>query len=79
MSEERAVPINDFRNLQPGDKVTRMLAGVIPMEMTVEKVEDGLIYMVGGWTFDQLTGVEEDEELGFGVKFNYTGSFLVKP
>jgi hypothetical protein len=56
-----------------------MLAGVIPMEMTVEKVEDGLIYMVGGWTFDQLTGVEEDEELGFGVKFNYTGSFLVKP
>lgn len=28
------------------------------------------------WTFDRRTGVEEDEELNWGVKFNRTGSVL---
>ena len=55
-----------------------MLAGTVPVVCTVEKVEDGIVYMAGGWTFDQLTGIEEDEELGWGVRFGYTGSFLVR-
>lgn len=67
-----------FSDLKPGDTVTRMLAGVVPMEVTVEKVDDTLIHMVGGWTFDRATGVEEDHELGWGVQFGLTGSFLAQ-
>lgn len=70
--------MTDFSYLEPGDEVTRLLAGVIPMQMTVEKVDDGLIHMVGGWTFDQKTGIEEDPDLGFGVAYGITGSYLVR-
>ena len=78
MDEDQVVPTEDFSDLKPGDTVTRMLAGTVPVVCTVEKVEDGIVYMAGGWTFDQLTGIEEDEELGWGVRFGYTGSFLVR-
>jgi hypothetical protein len=32
----------------------------------------------GGWTFDRKTGAEEDHEIGWGVKFGHTGSYLVE-
>ena len=66
-----------------GDEVTRMLAGVLPMKMVITKIENGLIHcdaldFRGDWTFDELTGVEEDEELEWGVKFGASGSYLVE-
>ena len=77
-SQKHVAYFGAFDDLKPGDKVIRMLAGTIPVECTIEKVEDGIIYMHGGWTFDQATGIEEDEDLGWGVKFGHTGSFLVR-
>lgn len=57
-------------SLKVGDKVTRMLAGVIPMELTIGKIEGGIIYCqvpnTNGqsdgdwWKFDQM-GCEIDE------------------
>lgn len=67
-----------FRDLQVGDTVTRMLAGTIPMELTVTEVDDTLIHC-GPWTFDRATGVEEDSDLNWGVAYGVTGSFLVPP
>jgi hypothetical protein len=58
-----------------GDKVTRMLAGTVPMELLVTAVTDDTI-VCGAWTFDRVTGVEIDEELGWGPKHGVTGSFL---
>lgn len=31
-----------------------------------------------GWKFDRATGVEEDEDLGWGVEHKHTGSYLVE-
>ena len=65
-----------FTHVRTGDTVTRMLAGVVPMVLRVTSVTDRLI-VCGDWTFDRETGVEEDEEIGWGVKFGHTGSYLV--
>lgn len=79
----------DFTHLKEGDKVTRMLAGVQPMPMQVVKVddtvitcdaigEDGTMLGIAEWTFDRLTGIEEDPYLSWGVAFGVSGSFLVE-
>jgi len=55
--------------IEPGTKLTRYISSErIPMEMTVEKVEDGIIYCKGGWTFDAVCGFEIDEDLNWGVQ-----------
>lgn len=76
------VAARDFRMVAVGDKVTRMLAGTVPMELTVTAVDDELIHCgvpggPDGWTFDRATGVEVDDDLGWGPTHGYTGSFLV--
>jgi hypothetical protein len=68
------IPLADIR---PGDIITRMLAGTIPMQLRVTKVHEELIFC-GSWTFNQATGVEEDAELGWGQSFGITGSFITK-
>lgn len=60
----------------PGDTVLRLLAGAIPMQLRVTSVDERLIHC-GSRTFDRETGLEEDPELGWGVAFGVTGSFLV--
>jgi len=65
-----------FGHLKPGDKVTRMLAGTIPVELTVNLVKNGLIVAGGLWTFDAETGAEIDEGLNWGPPPLSTGSFL---
>lgn len=69
----------DFRAVQVGDRVVRLLAGELPMELLVTEVTDDLIVCGGaaGWTFDRVTGIEIDEELGWGPQFGITGSYLV--
>lgn len=78
--------MKDFSYLKPGDKVTRMLAGTVPMMVVVGLIEDGLIYCgsndgyvkpdkVEGWSFRIENGAEVDTDLGWdGIKT--TGSFL---
>lgn len=64
-----------FRDIKPGDVVTRLIGGVMPMELTVTAVDERLIHC-GPWTFDRETGAEVDEELGWGPEG--TGSYLAK-
>ncbi len=76
-----------FFHLRPGDKVKRLIGGLIAMPMIVTEVkdrtlladafaDDGSIFH-GQWEFDRETGAEEDPELGWGRAFGATGSFLV--
>jgi hypothetical protein len=48
------------------------------MELPVTEVTDDLIVCGGpnGWRFDRLTGIEVDEDLGWGPQFGVSGSFL---
>lgn len=66
--------------MKVGDKVTRMLAGTIPMELTITAMTEDRI-ICGDWEFDLKTGAEIDEELGWGPppKFAMTGSFIKMP
>jgi len=64
-----------FEHIKAGDVVTRMLAGAIPMQLNVVAVKDGVIDC--GWTFDVKTGMEIDDDLGWGPKYGFTGSYLV--
>ena len=66
--------------MQVGDKVTRMLAGTIPMELAITKITEDRI-ICGAWEFDKKTGAEIDEELGWGPppEFEITGSFIKMP
>ena len=53
--------------IKVGDKITRMLAGGVPMmECTVSEIDDKFIHC-GAWKFDKKTGAEVDEYLGWGV------------
>jgi len=69
-----------FLDIKVGDKVTRMLAGTIPMVLEVNGIDDNLIYCgEHGWTFDRDTGQEIDEELGWTKESGMTGSYLLDP
>jgi len=76
--------LGDFSDVKVGDIVIRLLAGTVAMKLNVVKVDDKLIYAVAPdgpqndpWTFDRKCGLEEDEVLGWGIKFGATGSYLV--
>lgn len=69
-----------------GDKVTRWLAGTLPMPMVVLTVVGDVITCSPveapieiKYEFDRATGAEIDEELGWGPKFGVTGSVLKLP
>jgi hypothetical protein len=64
-----------FENLKVGDVVTRMLAGTIPVRLTVSAITDRNI-TCGAWEFDKATGAEIDEDLGWGPPPLMTGSYL---
>ncbi len=73
-----------FEHIKAGDIVSRVFGDVErPMKLRVTKVDDTRIHCaaidanVGGWEFDRKTGVEEDEYLGWGVRFGVTGSYLI--
>lgn len=69
----------DFRHVKVGDLVVRLLAGELPMELVVTDVSDEVIVCGGpaGWRFDRATGIEVDEELGWGPQFGISGSYLI--
>jgi len=54
-------------DVKVGDKVTRWLAGTVPMPLLVTEVTPDLI-ICGAWTFDPVTGAEIDPEIGWGVR-----------
>ncbi len=54
-----------LNDLQVGDTVTRLIAGVIPMPLKVTAVSETIIEC-SDWTFDRATGAEVDDFLGWG-------------
>lgn len=65
-----------------GDEVTRWLGGRngVRLRLRVTEIENGVI-TCDLWTFDQATGAEIDEDLGWGPPPLTTGSFIeeIKP
>lgn len=55
-----------MKAIKVGDKVRRLLGGVVPMELTVTEVDEKFIHC-GDWKFSREGGYEVDEELGWGV------------
>lgn len=62
-------------HVQPGDVVTRWLAGQLPMPLKVTRVTADRI-VCGYWQFDRDTGAEIDEDFDWGPPPKHTGSFL---
>lgn len=81
-----------FMHVKPGDRVLRLMAETAEMDLIVKQVGENLIWATleewlnldpldhpgNYWTFDRRTGVEEDPDLGWGLKYGVTGSRLVK-
>jgi hypothetical protein len=77
-----------FADVTVGGKVIRMLAGTIPMPMTVTDVKDDRIVCTvmtddgvpfcDHWEFDKVTGAEIDDFLNWGPPPKMTGSYIVK-
>lgn len=63
-------------NLKVGDTVRRIIANLIPMDLTITKIDEKLIHC-GDWTFDRVTGAEIDETLGWNSQFS--GSYITLP
>jgi hypothetical protein len=57
------------------------MLGTIPVQLLVTDVDERFVYCGGphGWKFDRITGMEVDEELGWGPQFGITGSYLLPP
>lgn len=81
VSPQRTIKL---QTIKVGDRVRRLLAGTVRMELIVGEVTettikcmsaDGAINLENGWTFSRQTGAEIDEELGWDG-FTHTGSFL---
>jgi hypothetical protein len=68
-------PTEDFSDIDPGEWVTRVLAGSIRMRLVVTEVL-GPMLVCGDWMFDRRTGMEVDPELGWGPETGVSGSFL---
>jgi hypothetical protein len=62
--------------LKVGDEVIRWLAGEIPHRLKVTKISKGIV-SCGDWTFDERTGAEIDDDLGWGPPPKMTGSYIV--
>jgi hypothetical protein len=63
--------------LKVGDKVTRMLAGTIPMTLVITEIKGDRI-LCGDYEFDKVTGAEIDDFLGWGAPPKMTGSFIAQ-
>ena len=63
-----------LEELQVGDTIIRMLAGIIPMEIKITEITDTEINC-GEWSFSRQTGGEIDEDLDWDGVIK-TGSYL---
>jgi hypothetical protein len=60
-----------FTYLKPGDTVTRLVGGRVPIDVKVSEVTLDKIVIEGGWEFDRTTGHD--------LRPSSTPSFLVHP
>lgn len=83
--ENKAVKSHNLDNVKVGDMLVRVLgANGVPMPVIVGEIKDGRVKVGSGdgvipwqmgWTFDQKTGAEIDEDLGWGPD-TITGSYI---
>jgi hypothetical protein len=81
-AKARAEGVFDHRQIDVGDALVQV-AGTLEVAVVVTNVDNRFIYVgrTGGVThamFDLATGVEVDEELGFGPQFGLVASYLVR-
>lgn len=84
MKINKTVKSRRLDDVKVGDMLVRVLgANGIPMSVIVGEIKDGRVKVGSadgmvpweiGWTFDQATGAEIDEELGWGPEV--TGSYI---
>lgn len=66
----------DLLSVKVGDQVKRMLAGIVPMWLTVTNIKDNVVHC-GDYTFNAITGMEIDVDCGWdGV--THTGSHIAE-
>lgn len=70
----------DFSKVEIGDSITRLLGGC-PMQLTVEFLDEELIYAGfpdpgDCWMFERKTGFEYDPRFNWGSQWDTTGSYL---
>jgi hypothetical protein len=58
----------EYASIKPGDVIIRMLAFILPMELTVTAVDEKVI-TAGAWRFDVQTGIEIDEDIPTPVSY----------
>lgn len=62
--------------LRPGDMAHRMIAGgKLLVVLRVTGITDDHI-ICGPWVFDRTTGAEIDDDLHWGPKYGFTGTYL---
>jgi hypothetical protein len=81
----------NFEHLKVGDRVDRYHGSGFFMEMEVVEIRGNLLVCAavhkdkdgkddglfkGRWTFDRNSGVEEDDDLHWGIKYGATGTYL---
>lgn len=60
-----------------GDRVTRLIGGVMPEPMEVTNLDHQLGTVIcGEYEFDMKTGMEIDDEKEWGPQYDKTGSYL---
>jgi hypothetical protein len=64
-------------DVQPGQRIVRLIGEEVEVTITVEAVSEGFIYARGGWKFRRDNGAEVDEALGWDG-LAVTGSRLIR-
>lgn len=79
--------MSSLQHLKVGDRIDRYHGGGFMIEMEVTEITDKLLICAavsaqdgslfyGEWAFDRETGMEEDDDLHWGVKYGKTGTYL---
>ena len=71
----RTALITLYSNIKVGMRIERLLAGRVKMDLDVTGVTEQTI-VCGPWVFDKKSGMEIDEDLGWGPQFGRTGSYI---
>ena len=82
-AQARAEGAFDHQHIKVGETLLQV-AGTLEVIVVVTDIDDRYIHVgraagVTHASFDRATGIEVDEELGFGPQFGLVASYLVKP
>jgi hypothetical protein len=64
----KPLSVQEYESIKVGDIIIRMIAFVLPIELTVTAVDEKVI-TTGAWRFDRKTGIEIDEDIPTAVSY----------